>query len=84
MLLRLSEVVLHILRMSHTLTIRLTADQARWLEETRRKTGLSQGQIVRQQLDKARCSADSQPFMALAGAIDGPKNLSKRKGFARS
>ena len=26
----------------------------------------------------------AKPFLALAGSIDGPRNLSRRKGFARS
>jgi hypothetical protein len=69
--------------MSHTLTIRLDKELAGWLEEQSRKTGLSQGRIVRDQLEKAR-SAGHKRFMRLAGTVSGPKSLSKRKGFSRA
>ena len=68
--------------MSHTITIRLTPELAEWLEDTARKSGIPQGRIVRQQLEKARMTAD-KPFMRHAGAIDGPRNLSRRKGFSK-
>jgi len=67
--------------MSHTISIRLTPELAEWLETTARKTGVPQGRIVRQQLELAKASAD-KPFMRLAGAVDGPRNLSRRKGFS--
>ncbi len=68
--------------MSHTISIRLTPELAEWLETTARKTGVPQGRIVRQQLELAKTSAD-KPFMRLAGAVDGPRDLSRRKGFAK-
>ncbi|HEY2381324.1 MAG TPA: hypothetical protein VGK48_09105 [Terriglobia bacterium] len=68
--------------MSHTITVRLTPELAEWLETTARKSGIPQGRIVRQQLEKAKSAAD-KPFMRLAGAIDGPRDLSRRKGFSR-
>jgi hypothetical protein len=68
--------------MSHTISIRLTPELAEWLETTARKTGVPQGRIVRQQLELAKSSAD-KPFMRLAGAVDGPRNLSRRKGFSK-
>ena len=40
------------------------------------------GRIVRYELKKARKSG-SQPFLLLAGMVDGPANLSTRKGFSR-
>ena len=68
--------------MSHTLTIRLTSDLAAWLERTASLTGMSQGRLVREQLEKAK--AGSAPaFMRLAGAVRGPKDLSMRKGFSK-
>jgi hypothetical protein len=67
--------------MGHTLTIRLHKDLAEWLADEAAKTGVSQGGIVRDQLEKARAHA-AQPFMRLAGSIRGARNLSTRKGFA--
>ena len=69
--------------MSHTVTIRVSKELAGWLEDTAAKTGLSQGEIVRDQLEKARATVGNQEFMRLAGSVKGPKNLSSRKAFAR-
>ena len=70
--------------MSHTITIRLGSELAGWLEETSKRTGIAQGQIVREQLEKAKAATGSRPFMRLAGAVRGPKTLSRRKGFSVS
>ena len=70
--------------MGRTLTVRLPKELSDWLEQTARQTGVSQGRIVRDQLEKARASAAHQRFMRLAGVVRGPKGLSQRKGFARS
>jgi hypothetical protein len=70
--------------MSHTITIRLTEEEADWLAETARKTGMPAGRIVRQQLQKAKAESGSQRFLRLAGKISGPANLSSRKGYSRS
>ena len=69
--------------MSHTLTIRLSKDLAEWLEGEAANTGLSQGRIVRDQLEKARAGSASRPFMRLAGSVRKPADLSQRKGFSR-
>lgn len=70
--------------MSNTLTIRLPEGLRRWLKETARKTGLPVGQIVRDQLERAKAEADDRPWMRLAGSIKGlPRDLSSRKGFSR-
>ena len=70
--------------MSHTLTIRLSKELAAWLEHVSAKTGVSQGKIVRDQLEKARAGAPPrQSFMRLAGSVRGPRDLSSRKGFSR-
>ena len=69
--------------MSHTITIRLDPDLAAWLERTAKRTGVSQGQIVRNQLQRARSEKAERRFMRLAGCIDGPRNLSSRKGFSK-
>jgi len=69
--------------MGHTITIRLTKELAEWLEQTAAKTGLSQGQLVRKELEKARSTSSSKQFMGLAGVLRGlPRDLSKRKGFS--
>lgn len=69
--------------MGHTITVRLDKPLADWLQEQARKTGESQGKIVRDQLERAKASS-RQSFMRLAGTVRGPKDLSRRKGFSRS
>ena len=69
--------------MGHTITVRLTKELAAWLEHASAKTGVPQGKIVRDQLEKAREAARQQAFMRLAGIVRGPKDLSTRKGFSR-
>ena len=69
--------------MGHTLTIRLDRDLAAWLESESERTGLPQGRIVRAELERARKARGSRPFMRLAGAVEGPRDLSRRKGFAK-
>lgn len=71
--------------MSHTITVRLNKDLADWLAETAARTGVPQGQLIREQLEKAKASAGSRPYMRLAGSIRGlPRDLSRRNGFSRS
>jgi len=69
--------------MGLTLTIRLSKELAVWLETAAAKSGVSQGKLVREQLEKARTSSGNQAFMRLAGTVRGPKELSTRKGFSR-
>jgi len=69
--------------MSHTITVRLDGDLAEWLLRESDKTGMSQGKIVRDQLERAKAASASQSFMRLAGVARGPRNLSARKGFSR-
>ena len=71
-------------QMRQTITVRLSKDLATWLESTAARSGVSQGKLVRDQLEKARTSNGAQAFMHLAGSVRGPKDLSKRKGFSRS
>ena len=71
--------------MSHTITIRLNKELAEWLAETSARTGVPQGKVVRDQLEKAKASVGGRPYMRLAGSIRGlPRDLSRRKGFSRS
>jgi hypothetical protein len=75
---------LHFWRMRDTITVRLGKDLAAWLEETATRTGVAQGQIVREQLEKAKATRGNRPFMRLAGAVRGPRTLSRRRGFSAS
>jgi hypothetical protein len=70
--------------MRHTITVHLTEEIAAWLEATAAQSGVSQGRLVRDQLEKAMASGEAQGFLRLAGAVQGPKDLSRRKGFSRS
>jgi hypothetical protein len=70
--------------MSLTITVRLTRELADWLEDRAARTGMSQGQIVRDQLERAREVDTGRPFMRLAGTVSGSRDLSARKGFSRS
>lgn len=71
--------------MSHTITVRLDADLADWLQREAKKTGESQGKIVRDQLARARAAqSGARSFMRLAGVVRLDKDLSTRKGFTRS
>jgi hypothetical protein len=69
-------------RMIKIITVRLPDDLAEWLSETSRRTGVPQGRIIREELEKARVS-EGRPFLRLAGAVAGPPNLSTRRGFSR-
>jgi predicted transcriptional regulator len=69
--------------MSNTITVRLPDDLSEWLKTASQKTGVPRGRIIRDQLEMARRS-EKRPFMRLAGAMEGPKDLSKRKGFSKS
>ena len=53
------------------------------LEDYAKRTGLSQGQIVRDQLERVKAGSDDREFLRLTGTVDGPKDLSERKGFSR-
>ena len=70
--------------MSQTITIRLTKELAAWLEDAAARSGVSQGKLIRDQLEQAREAGKHRRFMRLAGRIDGPRDLSRRKGFSPS
>ncbi|MGI8602245.1 MAG: hypothetical protein ACR2OZ_04515 [Verrucomicrobiales bacterium] len=69
--------------MSNTLTIRLPEDLNQWLETESRRTGLAKGRIVREQIELGRRRAACQPFLDLAGSIEGSPSLSQKRGFNR-
>lgn len=74
--------VLHLRQMRNAITVRLPEDLAEWLENRAARTGVSQGRVIREQLEKVR-DQDQQPFLRLAGKVAGPANLSLRKGFSK-
>ena len=76
--------VIHLWQMGHTITVRLNPDLADWLERQAKKTGESQGKIIRDELARARKGAAAQSFMRLAGTVRGDRSLSTRKGFSRT
>lgn len=76
--------MLHFCSMGHTITVRLSEELAAWLEAAAERSGVSQGRLIRDQLEKARASGEAQGFLRLAGAVEGPEDLSRRKGFSRS
>jgi predicted DNA-binding protein len=69
--------------MSNTLTFRVPDELAEWLSDAARRTGVPVSQIIREQLEKAREEDGNQRFLRHAGAINGPADLSSRKGFSR-
>jgi hypothetical protein len=69
--------------MSNTLSIRLPKELSQWVKQTAENTGLTQGEVVRQQLEKARSTAAGKPWMVLAGKARGPRDLSTREGFGK-
>jgi hypothetical protein len=70
--------------MSHTITVRLNKELALWLEQAAARSGVSQGKLIRDQLESARSGARGRQFMRLAGSVRGPGDLSARRGFRRS
>lgn len=69
--------------MTHTITIRLTDELSRWLEQISRETGMPKSEFVREQLERVRTDKKQQRFMRLAGSVTGVPTLSSRKGYAR-
>lgn len=72
--------------MRNTITIRVAKPLSAWLQKKAERTGMSQGQIVREQLEQLRRGdKKAKSFMRLAGIIkNGSRDLSTRKGFAKS
>ena len=71
--------------MGQTITFRPTKKLADWIEQAAARIGVSQGQLIREQLERARTAdRSSKKFMRIAGIIRcGPRDLSTKKGFAR-
>lgn len=47
------------------------------------RTGVPQGAIIRDHLERARGQGDTRAFMKLAGTVRGARDLSARKGFSQ-
>ena len=75
--------MLHFCLMGHTITVRLNDELAAWLEAAAAQSGVSQGALIRDQLEKARASGEAKGFLRLAGAVSRSEDLSRRKGFSR-
>ena len=69
--------------MGNTITVRLTDELAGWLRSTARKAGVPVGRLVREELERAKRENIEKPYMRLHGSIEGPPDLSSRKGFSR-
>ena len=67
--------------MSNTITIRLPEELEDWLTEESRVTGIPKGRIVREQLERMRTQRARQPFLDLAGSVEGSPDLSRKRGF---
>ncbi|HEY2342764.1 MAG TPA: hypothetical protein VGH90_07030, partial [Chthoniobacteraceae bacterium] len=74
---------LTLLHMSNTITIRLPEELNRWLEDEARQTGVPKGRIIRQHLEASRTRKARQPFLDLAGSVEGKPGLSQKRGFGR-
>ena len=71
-------------QMSQTISVRLDDELSAWLEKTAARVGVSQSQIVRDQLAKAKTAKVEKPFMRWAGSVQGlPRDLAQRKGYSR-
>lgn len=74
--------VLHCWQMCNTISVRLPDELINWLKTAAARTGVSQGSIIRNQLEKAR-ALEERPFLRLAGQVKSDPNLSSRKGFSK-
>jgi hypothetical protein len=69
--------------MGNTITIRLPEELVDWLRNTARKTGVPVGRLVREELERAKRENGTKSYMRFSGSIDGPPDLSSRKGFSK-
>ena len=69
--------------MRDTLTIRLQDDLAEWVQRTAEAMGVSQGRLIRDELERARREdVQARRYMRLAGSVQLAQDLSTRKGFS--
>lgn len=68
--------------MEESLTIRLSSDLSRALEEAARKAGLSKGELVRQAVAERLRKHGALSVMAEHfGSMEGPRDLSTNKAY---
>ncbi len=75
--------VLRFERMRNAITVRVPTEVAEWLDSVSREAGVPRGRIIRDQLQPAR-KREKPPFMRVAGSVEGPPDLSTRKGFGKT
>ena len=75
-------VLLRCKQMCNAIIVRLRDELIEWLKITAAKAGVSQGSIIRNQLENAR-ALEARPFLRLAGRVAGDPALSSRKGFSK-
>lgn len=68
--------------MSHTISVRLPEETSQRLQEHAKQSGRSRSAIVKEALEQSFRS-EPKPFMELAGSLEGARDLSQRKGFAK-
>ncbi|MBI4657611.1 MAG: CopG family transcriptional regulator [Verrucomicrobia bacterium] len=69
-----------------TISIRLSAEEARELAALAKRTGRSRSEILREAFRKSRSAkpdARRQRALALAGSLSGVRDLSEREGFGK-
>lgn len=70
--------------MSRTFSIRLPKDLADWLAKSAAATGVSQGKLIKDVLERARAAGEKRRYLRLVGCVRGlPADLSSRRGFSR-
>lgn len=62
-------------------TVCARKELAKGLERTSKSSGFLRGRIIREQLEKVGDSGANQPFLRLAGTVNGSQDLSTLKGF---
>lgn len=77
--------VLQYFEMGNTITVRLPVELIDRLRRVARSTGLPIGRVVRESLETTLPEKEDkeQPWMKYVGTVDGPPDLSSRKGFSR-
>ena len=70
--------------MKRRISICISKPLAAWLKKTAGKQGVSQSELVRDALERARAGSLLPRWAKLMGSIPGlPADLSMRKGFSR-
>jgi len=67
--------------MNSTYTVSVPSDLAGWISEMAAKFGKSEEDVIRWQLQEAQLRIKDRPWLALAGCVEGPPDLSMREGF---